>query len=684
MRQILNRIRIFFQFDNHLSLENRLYFSSLLAGIVLCLLGGFVAFLVSPMAGVILTCLVLALVLFIIYYLGRSKGLIQPFKVPIVIISFLSIFYIWVKGGGIDSPNIFPNFVVLILGLIIVPPDVRKYILLVFLGLVGIEFYIQLYFPQLIEKYPSEFARWADGLFTSVYSAVFVYFIIINLHNNYTRERKRAEENELKFKMLYDRSPDMYYSVSPVGATILNCNETFLSTLGYSREEVIGKPIFTFMDSSVIAYAYENFKRFLETGSVKNKEFTILKKNGEKIIVSLNAEAVRDVDNKILYSISSWRDITDQKLGEQKLKNSNELLSLFIQQSPIYAFIKTVTLTDSRILYASDNYVNMVGIKGSDMIGKSVLDIFPEEFAREIQKEDWKVVLNGEILRVEQKFNSRIYSTVKFPIKQDGKNLLAGYSVDITDIVGSSLTIQEQNRELQKLNADKDIFISILAHDLKNPFNALLGFSTLLVENVRKYNIDRIESQLKLINENSRRAYNLLEDILFWSQAQSGKIPFEPVQVNFRELCAEVIDNIRLSAINKNIKIEINVLDIELFADKNMLTTIMRNLLTNAIKFTNYNGNISVTSSVSDQFVVVAVNDDGIGMDANHVAELFDFTRKVTTRGTEGEAGTGFGLLLCKEFVGKHGGKIWVESELNKGSSFRFSVPMWLNIAATA
>jgi PAS domain S-box-containing protein len=475
----------------------------------------------------------------------------------------------------------------------------------------------------------------------------------------------------------------MYYSVSPAEATILNCNETFLCTLGYAREEVIGKPIFTFMDESVRDFAYENFKKFLETGSVKNKEYIILKKNGEKIFVSLNAEAVRDQDNKILYSISSWRDITDQKAAEQKLKNSNELLSLFIQLSPIYAYIKAVTSTDSRILYASDNYVNMVGIRGSDMIGKSVLDVFPENFAREILKEDCSVVLNNEILRIEQHFNNRIYSTVKFPIKQDGKNLLAGYSIDITDIVNYSRTIQEQNTELQKVNTDKDIFISILAHDLKNPFNALMGFSTLLVENVRKYSIERIEAQLKLINENSRRAYNLLEDILFWTQAQSGKIPFEPTKVNFREICAEAVDNIQLSAINKNIRVEIDIQEIQLVADKNMLTTIMRNLLTNAIKFTNNEGNIIITAVISGEYAVVSVIDDGIGMNKRHVGELFDFTRKVTTPGTVGEAGTGFGLLLCKEFVGKHGGKIWVESELNKGSAFRFTIPVWLN-AATA
>lgn len=677
MNRLAKKILSFFRLDGQLSLENRLYLSSLLIGIVLCFLGILVTIVFIPSIFIISVCLALASVLFVLYYLGRSKGLIRPFVVPIVLVSFMSIFVIWVKGGGINGPNIFPNFLVLILALIIVPAKFKKFTLIFFLGLVFLESYIEMYYPQIIEGYPTEFARWADSLFTTAYSAVFIYFIVISLHKHYTTERKKAEENEFKFRILYDRSPDMYYSISPDEARIINCNNTFTKTLGYTREEVIGKPIFDFMDPSVRDFALESFGLFLKSGSVKNREFTILKKNGEKMVVSLNAEAVRDDENKILYSISSWREITDQKIVEQNLRNTNELLSLFIKQSPIYAFIKDVTPTESRIIYLSDNYENMVGINGSDLIGKTVAEIYEPDFAREIMEQDWQVVLSGQVMKVEQRLNNKIYSTIKFPIAQEGRNLLAGYSIDITDQVNTSQIIQEQNLELQKLNSDKDMFISILAHDLKSPFNALLGFSKILTENVRIFDLDKIEKQLKLINYNSHKAYNLLEDILLWTRAHSGKLPFEPQSINLYEICQEVTDNISLSAIQKNIQLEANV-DNETFvlADKNMFTTILRNLLSNAVKFTNCNGHIAVTSSVSGEHVVISVADNGVGMDEEKIVKLFDFSLKQSSQGTEGEHGTGFGLLLCKEFTDKHGGEIWAESKPGKGSIFRFTMPV--------
>lgn len=675
MGQKNNVIRKIFNFDG-LSLEDRLYFSSLLIGIGLCLLGSVVAIIYVPSVLIVSFCYILAAILFIAYWLGQKRGLIKPLIVPVVLISYAVIFIIWIKGGGINGPNLFPNFVVLVLAIIIVPQKFKKLMLFLFIGLLFAEYFIELYFPHWISHYSSEFSRLADTLFTSVYSAVFVYFIIVNLHKNHQVERKRAEENEAKFKIFYDRAPDMYYSISAQGV-LLNCNETFLRNLGFTREEIIGKPVFGLIDACSMDYAKASFQQFLQSGVVKNKEFVVIRKDGSKITVSLNAEAVRDEAGEILYSVSCWRDITDQKIAEKELKNSNELLSLFIKQSPIYAFIKNVTSTESRVVYVSENYENMIGIKASDMVGKNVADLFEPDFAKLVMEQDWSVVESSRIIRVEQTYNNRIYDTIKFPIKLDGVNLLAGYSIDITDQVKLSATIQQQNRELQKMNTDKDIFISILAHDLKNPFNALLGFSSLLVENIRRYDVDKIEKHLKLINANSLKAYNLLEDILLWTRTQSGKIPYEPQTIDLNEICEEVIESISLSAINKNIRIEsIIPKEVNVLADKNMLTAILRNLISNAVKFTNRGGLISVKGGTSGNWAIITVSDNGIGIDKDKLLQLFDFTQKNSTSGTGGEMGTGFGLILCKEFVEKHSGKIWVESENGRGSSFMFTMPL--------
>ncbi len=235
--------------------------------------------------------------------------------------------------------------------------------------------------------------------------------------------------------------------------------------------------------------------------------------------------------------------------------------------------------------------------------------------------------------------------------------------------------IQELNQQLEKLVADKDRFISILAHDLKNPFNGLLGFAELLANNVRTYDAEEIESQSKIIYQSAERIYSLLEDLLSWTRTQSGKLPYSPVKVNFMALCNEVIDRLKINAVKK--KITINHLypeDLYLYADKNMIGTILRNLISNAIKFTEVGGIIAVHAEISDSKVLITISDNGIGMEPEKLHQLFDIKYFQTTEGTAGEIGTGLGLLLCKEFVIKHGENIWVESKIGQGSDFKFTM----------
>jgi len=236
--------------------------------------------------------------------------------------------------------------------------------------------------------------------------------------------------------------------------------------------------------------------------------------------------------------------------------------------------------------------------------------------------------------------------------------------------------IKENNKILNKLNQDKDRFISILAHDLKNPFNSLLGFTDLLLMNIREYDIQEIESIVEMLNQASKSTYNLLVDLLSWAQAQSGKLPFEPTNLIFEDLYNEVVAPLKINS--KNISITyIEEVPTKVVADANMVKTILRNLISNAIKFTNNNGEIKVIAEQDSNAVTITVSDNGIGMAEQNKNKLFDCITLLTTEGTNGECGTGLGLPLCKEFVEKHGGKIWVESELGKGSDFKFTLPLY-------
>ncbi len=242
----------------------------------------------------------------------------------------------------------------------------------------------------------------------------------------------------------------------------------------------------------------------------------------------------------------------------------------------------------------------------------------------------------------------------------------------VAELVITNVELQQ----LVKLNADKDLFISILSHDLRSPFTAILGLSDLLIENVRVYDIDEIENLLKNIKNASHDTFTLLEDLLKWTSTQSGKIPFNPQKLNFADICKTVLATLSRNADSKNITIKCDIEEqIFVFADIDMLKTVLRNLVSNAIKFTNMGGIINIKAEEVPDEVIVSVSDNGIGIKPEKLARMFDISHRQTTAGTAEETGTGLGLILCKEFVQKNAGKIWVESECGKGSDFKFALP---------
>jgi len=237
-------------------------------------------------------------------------------------------------------------------------------------------------------------------------------------------------------------------------------------------------------------------------------------------------------------------------------------------------------------------------------------------------------------------------------------------------------------KQLLQLISDKDLFISILAHDLRSPFQALLGLSELLKENIQQYDTGEIEILAGHINTSAQSTYTLLEDLLKWARAQSGKLPFEPQKLNLTEICRDILEILNPNAISKNITINYPKTDhISIYADIDMLKAVFRNLVSNAIKFTNNDGQIDISAKENQSDVTIIISDNGIGMEPDDLLKLFDISQIHTTTGTAEEKGTGLGLLLCKEFVEKHGGKIWAESEYGKGSDFKFTIPVFSETA---
>ena len=271
------------------------------------------------------------------------------------------------------------------------------------------------------------------------------------------------------------------------------------------------------------------------------------------------------------------------------------------------------------------------------------------------------------------KFLKRQKRKLELLVVQKTKELEKSNKILSTEIEERVKTTEE----LRKSNLTKDKFISILAHDLISPFNSLIGFSEILVESWFSYTETERYDIIKQINTTSHNTYNLLSNLLEWSIMQKNEMDFYPKKIDFNKIVTKTIDQIEGQTSLKKITVE-NEINKQTFVygDYHMINAILRNLISNAIKFTPVNGIVNITSIIINGVFHCSIKDTGIGMSESTLKSLFSPENTTKSRGTEGETGTGLGLILCKEFISKHNGKIWAESTVDVGSTFHFTLPL--------
>jgi len=255
-------------------------------------------------------------------------------------------------------------------------------------------------------------------------------------------------------------------------------------------------------------------------------------------------------------------------------------------------------------------------------------------------------------------------------------SVLAKQTISQLELRLSVQKLAEFSNQLREINASRDKLFSIISHDLKGPFTGILGFADILLTDYDQLDKKEVLDFIQMINDSSRSTLKLLENLLEWSLLERGIMSFEPKPMDFSEIIKEVISVLAANISNKNIQI-ISRTNTPLLinADKKMVFSLLQNLVSNAIKFSPIGGKIEIDVQSLEHHLEVSVSDDGIGINADQIENLFKVECTSSTKGTAGETGTGLGLLLCKNFVEKHGGKIWVESEEGKGSRFMFALP---------
>ncbi|MFA8434469.1 MAG: ATP-binding protein [Marinifilaceae bacterium] len=304
-----------------------------------------------------------------------------------------------------------------------------------------------------------------------------------------------------------------------------------------------------------------------------------------------------------------------------------------------------------------------------DIINQEDLQVALDNFKKHLENPDHPY---DQIVRYTHKNGSIVWIRCRgMAIRdKDGKPIrMLGAHHDITEQ-------KKTEQALKELNATKDKLFSIISHDLRSPFNSIVGFSDLLLENLEAYDCCKIKETVGYINQAGERTLCLLNNLLAWSNLHTGQICYKSENINLESIFQEVIACYLPSARIKNISIDHHLeAEIELYFDPNILKIVLRNLISNAIKFTNSGGKIEVSATGNPNQIEVSVSDNGVGMDEVTRNKLFKIDTNVTTLGTAKEKGSGLGLVLCKDFIELHGGSIWVESELNKGSKFKFSLP---------
>lgn len=477
---------------------------------------------------------------------------------------------------------------------------------------------------------------------------------------------------------------------SPMGISkIINRKQVWVNNemkkmFGYTKEEMIDETT-RMLYTSDEAYNKLGSEAYtaLSTGTSFETMQELICKDGKHKFVRYCGKAIAPPD---MSQGTIWllEDITEKLKIEKELKESKmHLQSIFSSMNDlVFVLNKDGIFTDYNNpidnpelyappeLFLNNHYNQILPPELVTQLDKAIQNV---KDTNTTQQFDYNLPIGNTI----QWYNAKI-SFLKNAIGE-----FAGVTTVIRNVTESKQAVQalkEREIQLKKLNADKDRFISILAHDLKSPFNSLIGLSDLLMQNINKYDLNKIKKFVDLINKSAKSNFSLLEDVLMWVRAQSGKLPFEPQIHNFADICNDIISTLSLTAKNKNITIKHFATEyVDIFADKNMIKTILRNLLSNAIKFTNHGGTINIYAIANKTDATITVSDNGVGIATEITSKLFDITQKISTEGTDNETGTGLGLLLCKEFVEKHGGKIWVESQVGKGSDFTFTMPLGVN-----
>jgi PAS domain S-box-containing protein len=540
-----------------------------------------------------------------------------------------------------------------------------------------------------------------------------ILVLIENLTTQKHIEKRLNSEQNFLHALLESSSDHIYFK--DLNSCFYKVSNALAKRHGFKSDQLVGKSDFDIFGPNHARDAYADEQEIIRSGKpIIEKEEREDLPDGRIIWVSTSKIPLLDSSGNIIGTFGISRDITSRKRSERIREALFQISEMAYTTSDMNTLYKKIHEVISELMPAKNIFIALYNertdvlsfpynidendqMKESSKRGRGLTEyVLRTGKAILIDYEKfWELAKKGEIENVETppliwlgvplKLFEKTFGVIAVrdynnpkAYNDDDMQILTFVSEQIAQVIErkrNSEEIKRYTEELKQSNNTKDKFFSIIAHDLKNPFITLLGFSELLLSDYADLSDDERIYYIQEMKKSADISHNLLQNLLQWSRSQTGRIEFNPHDVDLLKLVSGIIELLKATAEKKEINMTYNISPgLFVVADEDMLNTIIRNLLTNSLKFTRKGGLVSVEAELNGNYVNISVKDTGVGMCDKVRQNLFRMDVSQSTFGTDNEAGTGLGLLLCKEFIEKHGGKITVQSELDKGSIFKFNL----------
>lgn len=496
-----------------------------------------------------------------------------------------------------------------------------------------------------------------------------------------------AEANDLhveRYQLALDSSSICIWDWMDINKKEQWWSPEFYEILGYDDDEIEANidNFKSLLHPDDVDRVFDALEDHFSTGEPISLEYRLQSKSGDYKWFKGSAKAIFDDEGNPTRIAGSIIDLDDRKATDQKMGKDENLLRTIIDNIPACVYVKDL---DGRKILANRSEYELWGFdREEEILGKKDADLNKKGIAVLSENEDKQVLETGEPIIDKDAYTEIdgkdcVLLVSKLPLKDSSGKIvgLVGISNDITERKKMEDKLRERNQQLEKLNDMTNKIYSVVGHDLKTPLSSILGLSDLLLDDIEDFEDENaLKENLSIIRQSALKMSDLLGDLLNWARIQTDDLTLNKTEFSISEIVRNTIDLLTIPAEQKGISLQFNNSEsFQIFADKQLIATIVRNFISNALKFSDEGDTVEVDIHRDEKQWHLSVEDEGVGISEKNLQRLFHDRNHLNKKGTQDEKGSGIGLRLCKELAEEHGGKISVESELGKGSTFTLTIP---------